>query len=341
MKIIIAIPVAHTYFWQDSCISQLQKFDPGIRDVQIVIVSNAYDWSPSIRPVMDWSMEDNLNIPMEVVMNDRASMWHGTALDHVVEHYEADYLFTMEPDVLVLQDDWLKWFVDQMKDNIFSIGHWHHEGFINPSATLYRMNTLKIMLEECRANKDSNMYWGPDFSRSENILPHYEYYLEDVGPFSEKRGFPPNTKLKGPSPSGQLKGPGWWEPAQQAHHIAIEKGYDYIPIPCRHDIIPERCIPSGTFYGEDHNFYLVHTWGGTRCYDILKHPVSDPTVLNNYQWWIEREVEIWNQIVPENRKEITKRFIKEKGFYNRPMNEREEQASNTILKIYKKAGIDL
>ena len=62
MKIIIAIPVAHSYFWQDSCISQLQKFDPGVRDVQIVVVSNAYDWCPSIQNVMDWSMDDDLNI---------------------------------------------------------------------------------------------------------------------------------------------------------------------------------------------------------------------------------------------------------------------------------------
>ena len=142
MKIIIAIPVAHSYFWQDSCISQLQKFDTGVRDVQIVVVSNAYEWCPSIQNVMDWSMDDDLNIPMEVAMNDRASKWHGTALDHVIEHCEADYLFTMEPDVLCLQDDWLKWFVDQMKDDIFSVGHWHGEGFINPSATLDRKSVV-------------------------------------------------------------------------------------------------------------------------------------------------------------------------------------------------------
>ena len=139
MKIIIAIPVAHTYFFQDSCIAQLQKFDPGVRDVEIVIVSNAYDWSPSIKNMIDWAMEDGLQIPMEVAENDRASKWHGTALDYVVEYYDADYLFTMEPDVLVLQDNWLKWFVDQMRPDVFSIGHWHGEGFINPSATLSRM----------------------------------------------------------------------------------------------------------------------------------------------------------------------------------------------------------
>lgn len=341
MKIIIAIPVAHTYFFQDSCISQLQKFDPGIRDVQIVVVSNAYEWCPSIRNIMDWSMEDDLNIPMEVTMNDRQSKWHGTALDHVVEHFEADYLFTMEPDVLVLQDDWLKWFVDQMKPDIFSIGHWHGEGFINPSATLYRMSLLKEALGEFRANQDPYMYWGPNFERKDNILAHYDKFLDDVGPFSEKRGWPPGTKLKGPVPSGQLRGPGWYEPAQQLHHWAVEKGYSYIPVPCRHDIHPERCIPTGTFYGEEGNFQIVHLWGGTRALDLLKHPVEDPTVNNNMGYWLEREAEIWCQVVPRERQERTLELLSKNGWFTRDMTEREMEAVKVIEGCYRKGGIDI
>jgi len=292
------------------------------------------------------STRDDLPFPIEVSQNDRYSKWHGTALDHVIENYDADYLFTMESDVLVLSDEWLTFFIDKMekhygsKEN-FSVGHWHGEGFINPSATLYRMDLLKQALKDFRANKDPMMYWGPNFERSENILPHYDRFLEDVGPFSEKRGWPPGTNLKGPAPSGQMRGPGWYEPAQQLHHWAVEKGFDFLKVPCRHDIDPSRAIPVGTFYGEDPDYQIVHLWGGTRALDLLKHPVSDPTVINNMGFWLQREAEIWNQIVPSDMQEITKELMRNKGWYNRPMTEREEAAVKLVMGHYEKGGLIL
>lgn len=341
LNVVIAIPVAHTIFWQDSCLSQLMKFDPGISNIKVVVVANSFQWSPSIKNIIDWSMQDDLPFPIEVINNDRNATWHGTALDCVAEYFDADYLFTMEPDVLVLQDDWLKWFVDQMRPNIFSIGHWHGEGFINPSATLYRMQPIKEAQIEFRLNKDQNQYWGPDFERKDNILAHYDKFLEDVGPFSEKRGWPPGTKLHGPAPSGQLRGPGWYEPAQQLHHWAVEKNYNYVSVPCRHDIHPERAIPTGTFYGEEGNFQIVHTWGGTRALDLLKHPVSDPTVNNNMSYWLEREAEIWCQIVPKERQERTLELLKQNGWFTRDMTEREMEAVKVIEESYRKGGIDI
>ena len=350
-KVVIAITIAHTWLWNDICLSQLLKFDPGISNIRVVIVSNAWDWCPSMANMVDLAAQDDLPFPIEVVQNDRASKWHGTALDYVVEYYEADYLFTMEPDVLVLSDDWLKWFVEKMELHYitpadplapcFSVGHWHGEGFINPSATLYRMDALKKALGEFRGNKDPQMYWGPDFSRSENILAHYDRFLDDVGPFSEKRGWLPGTKLKGPIPSGQMRGPGWYEPAQQVHHWAVEEGYSYVPVPCRHDIHSERAIPVGTFYGAEPDFYVVHLWGGTRALDLLKHPVSDPTVSNNMEFWLKREAELWKEIVPKERQEITLRLMREKGWFNRLMTDREEAAVRTIMGHYEKGGVVL
>ncbi len=342
-KVTIAIPLAHTWLYQDICLSQIIKFDPGISNIKVVIVCNSYDWSPSYLNMVDLAAQDDLPFPIEVVMNDRNSKWHGTALDHVVEHYDSEYLFTMEPDVLVLSDDWLSWFIQQMEkdDNNFSVGHWHNEGFINPSATLYWMDALKQAMKEFKANRDPLMYWGQNFERSENILAHYDRFLDDVGPFSEKRGWPPGTKLKGPTPSGQMRGPGWYEPAQQLHHWAVEQGYTYVSVPCRHDIHPERTIPVGTFYGEDPEFYMVHLWGGTRALDLLKHPVSDPTVSNNMDFWLQREAQIWTQIVPKDRQEVTLGLMKEKGWFNRPMTDREEQAVRTIMGHYEKGGLKL
>lgn len=340
-KVIIAIPVAHTILYQDICLSQLLKFDPGINDIKVVIVSNAFDWSPTIENMVDLALDDHHPFQIEVAQNDRAAKWHGTALDYVVEYYDSEYLFTMEPDVLILADDWLKWFLEKAKNgNIFSVGHWHGEGFINPSATLYRMDALKDAFSEFRANQDPNMYWGPNFERFQSILPHYDRFLEDVGPFSEKRGFSPGTKLKGPEPSGMLRGAGWYEPAQQLHHWAVEKGYDYEAVPCRHDIDPERSIPIGTYYGNEPDFYLVHLWGGTRALDLLKHPVEDPTVKNNMEFWLKREAELWMKLVPEDRKEVTRRLFKEKGWFNREISDREAHAVREILKYYQAGGIE-
>lgn len=342
-KVVIALPIAHTWLLQDACLSQLTKFDPGFSNIKLVVVTNSHDWCPSYENVVDWSMRDDLPFPIEVIKNDRNAAWHGTALDCVIEHYDADYFFAMEPDVLILSDDWLTWFLRKMESepNCFSVGHWHGEGFINPSATLYRMDLLKEAFREFRSNKDPNMYWGPNFERSENIIAHYERFLDDVGPFSEKRGWPPGTQLKGPTPTGQLRGPGWYEPAQQLHHWAVEKGFSYVSVPCRHDIDPTRMIPVGTFYGEDPDFYCVHIWGGTRCLDILKHPVSDPTVSNNAEFWLRREAALWKQVVQTDRQEATLQLMREKGWYNRPMTEREEAAVRTVMGYYEKEGVTL
>ena len=355
-RVIIAIPVAHTFLFQDICLSQLVKFDPGIANIKVVVVTNSHQWSDSYKNAVEWSMQDDLPFPIEVIPNDRASTWHGTALDCAVEHFDADYFFAMEPDVLILSDDWLSWFIRKMEETVdcFSVGHWHAEGFVNPSATLYRMDLLKEAFREFRANKDPMMYWGPNFERSENIIAHYDRFLDDVGPFSEKRGWPPGTRLKGPTPSGQLRGPGWYEPAQQLHHWAVEKGFSYVSVPCQHYIHPERKIPVGTYYRGDTNtrpfkedlpegadFLMVHVWGGTRALDILKHPVSDPTVNNNAEFWLRREAALWKKVVPAERKQVTLRLMRESGWYNRPTTEREDAAVRTVLGYYEKEGLVL
>ena len=112
-------------------------------------------------------------------------------------------------------------------------------------------------------------------------------------------------------------------------------------MPCRHDIHPEKGIPVGTFYGEPDNYQIVHLWGGTRALDLLKHPVSDPTVNNNMGYWLEREAEIWCQIVPKERQERTLELIKKNGWFTRDMTEREMEAVKVVNEHYRKGGISL
>lgn len=337
MNVVIAIPLAHTWLWPHSCLARLFQFNPGDVDYHIVVVDNSWEWATAGYHISDiWKGKE-----FDVVTNDRHSHWHGTALDYVVEHYDAEWLFAMETDVLALRDGWLQWYIDKAPANhdVFAIGHWHGEQFINPSATLYNMPMLKRAMAEFRSNKDPNMYWGPNFERSDNILAHYDKFLEDVGPFSEKRGWRPGTVVD-PAPTGQLRGPGWYEPGQQVYHWAEMNGFRSIVLPCSHVCDPERSIPVGTFYGTD-PYYIVHTWGGTRALDILKHPVSDPTVNNNMGFWLEREAEVFRTVVPTDIQDKVIDKFNEVGWYNRLMSDREKEASRLINGHYRRGGINL
>ena len=73
--------------------------------------------------------------------------------------------------------------------------------------------------------------------------------------------------------------------------------------------------------------------------DLLKHPVSDPTVNNNMSYWLEREAEIWCQIVPQERKERTIELLKRNGWFTRDMTEREMEAVKVIEECYRKGGV--
>src|SRR3989304_322153 len=93
------------------------------------------------------------------------------------------------------------------------------------------------------------------------------------------------------------------------------------------------------------NSFIIGRWRPvfpmSRCLDLLKHPVSDPTVNNNAEFWLRREASLWKQVVPKDRQEVTLRLMKEKGWYNRPMTEREESAVRTIMGYYEKEGVVL
>lgn len=339
MKIIITFAMSHTWFFPQVALTKLLQFDPGVPDCEIVVVDNAWDWSPSIRGVADIPFFNKAVISP----NARSSKWHGTALDHVIDNFDADYLFAMESDVMVLRDGWLKWYMKKIMPTDYAVGHWHGEQFINPSATLYNMKILKQASKEFRANKDPNMYWGPNFEKAESIIPHYDKFLDDVGAFSEKRGFPPGTILKGPHPTGQMRGPGWYEPAQQLHHWAVEQGYSYTALDCLHEVDQDRQIPIGTFYSEKgiEEAYVVHLWGGTRALDILKHHISDPTVVNNFEYWLEREARYWKLVVPEDVQKQTLGLIKKWGWYTKETTERDMEAVKLVEAAYRKGGIVL
>ena len=314
---------------------------------------------PAIRGLTDTRLGDGLC----VIPNHKSNKFHASALDCVVEDFDFDYLMALETDVLALRPTWLQWFVDQMRPTDFAVGMWHHEQFVNPSCTLYRGDVLRKMGDWCLSHPDPNtLRWGPLFGKSApldnnlNLNENPAEVLNNIrgwiaGPFAEKRGWPAGTSLKEP-PSGQHKGPGWYEPGQQLHHWAVERGHTYTV--CYSLTTQVNNVPVQTFYGPqfvrdaiqyppelEHmrrkpeemeqeraipqrqleavemfdNAETVHLWGGTRALDILKHPVTCGFVKANTPGWLAREARFWRQVVPQDVQVVTLGLIRHYGLH--------------------------
>jgi len=332
-------------------------------ECETIVVDNS-PWSPAITGVMNTRLGDGVT----VVSNTKSNKFHASALDFVVENYEFDLLMALETDVLALRPDWLQWFVNQLKPTDFAVGHWHHEQFINPSCTLYRGDVLRKMLQWCKTDcPQDELRWGENFSAKgplDNNLPLSENpasILEGLkswicGPFAEKRGFPQGTMLKEPW-SGQLKGPGWFEPGQQLHHWATNEGHTYTIAPTG-TTYKQAGMPIMTFYGHAPAYdrqleflelaatgaYAVHLWGGTRALDILKHPVTCQFVGSNTPFWLEREARIWRDSVPRDVQEQTLGLIRKHGWHYRGqgtpnVTDRDREAAAFVQGHYVNGGI--
>lgn len=361
---ILIIPHSHTWFWTQTCIAGLLRFPPiasGI-DTKVVLVDNS-PWSPAIRGISDTSLANKFSeiLHGEIITNQKPEKYHASALDFVIENYDADYYFTWETDVLPLSSNWLEWFMAKLNnedhansERHFAIGHWHHEQFINPSCTLYTAEPLRRMLAWCKENKEPLMRWGAKF---EQVVPMEPNQFLSMGPFAEKRGWPQNTILRR-QPTGQCKGPGWYEPGQAFFHWAVEHEYYFLVCPTEtyekapglpvHTVYgPTRPIDREFEYHELTGFgYTVHLWGGTRALDILKHQVECQFVKKYTPYWLQREAKYWQTIVPpevqiETFKLIPKYRWHYRGAGTPDITDRDREAVAFVEKIYNFTGIQI
>ena len=380
-KVVVVIPHSHTYFWTQSCISCLLRNPPKADgcEVKVIIVDNS-PWSPAIRGISDTRLLSQVSI----LPNMKEMKAHSSALDYVVLCSEMevankvenpvighfDYLMALETDVLVLRPEWLQWFIDQMRPTDYAVGAWHHEQFINPSCTLYKGSVLREMMAWCRQIKErTRLRWGENFFLSDPIDPNVPEEMTEridqvvswiCGPFAERRGWPEGTVLK-EQPSGQLKGPGHYEPGQHLHHWAVEAGYTYTVCPTvtTRQFDPLGPLPLQTLYGATYDpdrqlspqemfvgsAYSVHMWGGTRALDIIKHEVHD-TFINRYTpYWLVREAKFWKEIVPQDIQEHTLNIIRKYGWHYRgqgtpTVTDRDKDAVEYIRSCYRGGGVD-
>jgi hypothetical protein len=363
-KVVVAIPHSHTWFWTQTCAASLLRNPPKAVgcEVETVIVDNS-PWSPAILGIMD----TDLSSVGSIYINHKTNKFHASALDCVVEKFEFDYLMALETDVMVLQPGWLRWFMTWMKSTDFAVGMRHHEHFVNPSCTLYSGQALREMAGWCRTGAPQDeLRWGHEFNSTaplDSNLPLSENpaaVLTDMkawigGPFAEKRGWPAGTVLR-ETPSGQLKGPGWYEPGQQLHHWAVDSGYTYTVCPSRtHERQPG--FPVQTVYGWSsggempvqrmvyEGVMAVHFWGGTRALDILKHPVTCEFVKAHTPYWLEREARLWREHVPRDVQERTLELIKEYGWHIRgqgtpDVTDRDREAAAFARECYRAGGVE-
>lgn len=383
-KIIVAIPHSHSWFWTSTCVAALKRNPPQAdgHDVEIVVVDNS-PWSPAIRGICDTALSEGVTI----IPNHKNNKFHASALDCIVDDYQFDYLMTLETDVLALKPGWLQWFFDQMRSNDYAVGMWHHEQFVNPSCTLYRGSVLRAMNGWCKTYLDPNVLrWGPLFGKSQPITERkperdYQGWYDDnvswiAGPFAEKRGWPAGTDLY-EKPSGQDKGPGWYEPGQQLHHYAVENGYTYTICPSLTTTVDN--VPVQTMYGAwgeaergasypqgarlgcgekgyDHgrqleafemfgNAQTAHLWGGTRALDILKHEVTCGFVKANTPAWLAREARFWRQVVLVNIQVQILDLIRKYGWHitgqgSDHISGRDKEAAEYVRACYKNGGVE-
>lgn len=367
-RIIVVIPHSHAWFWVQTCLASIMRCPPNVDgfEVAVTIVDNS-PWSPAIRGVRELYPHTVLD-NFWVTDNHKTNKFHASALDCVVEKYDFDYLMALETDVMVLRPNWLQWFLDQMRPTDYAVGAWHHEQFVNPSCTLYRGEVLRDMMEWCRNHPDPDVLrWGPQFAKTsplDNNLPLSENPAEVLnnlkdwiaGPFAEKRGWPTGTELREP-PSGQMKGPGWYEPGQQLHHWAVDRGYTYTV--CKHMTTSrEDHLPLQTLYGADMpdpqrqlearelfgNAYAAHLWGGTRALDILKHPVTCQFVKANTPMWLAREARFWRETVPPDVQERTLELIRKHGWHTTGqgsdhVSDRDRESAAYVQECYAAGGV--
>lgn len=366
-KIVVVIPHSHTWFWTQTCAATLIRNPPVVRgmEVEVIFVDNS-PWSPAIRGLTDEPYFSRF----DVFRNYKSNKFHASALDCIVESVDFDYFMALETDVLALKPGWLQWFYDQMQPTDYAVGHWHHEQFINPSCTLYKGRVLLDMLKWCNTlAPQDELRWGEGFNNAaplDNNLPLTENPAEVLrgirswicGPFAEKRGWPSGTVLR-EAPSGQLKGPGWYEPGQQLHHCAVDAGYTYTICPTmttkRADGLPLQTLYGSTMPDPCRQLEAVelfgnaqtgHLWGGTRALDILKHPVTCEFVKANTPGWLAREARYWKAIVPEDVQSRALDKIREFGWHitgqgSDYISDRDREAAAYVMDCYREGGIEL
>lgn len=314
MKVAIAMAHGHVAKYLQISINSLKERKNNVEND--IYVACTWPSHPSIKAIT----ENDLGKDVTLIDCVRRKHSHATGLEEILEYIadkDYDYMFCMETDCIAVQDGWLDWFVDFVKDDpeIGIAGFFWHEGDhhynINPSGTLYRMDMLLKYHKEAREN-NSDVFYHPRGNRLGTDAGMDPTIKDVVGCFAETRG------IKDPTPEQLdiiLKGvpqAAWFEPGAWLY-ARLQGEWKEVRVPCDHIYMqyPGHTAPEGTYYGGKADPKFIHLWGGTRAWDFLKHRVNDNFVRSCAPMWIAREDRIWKETVPSTYHQIVHDIMQE------------------------------
>ena len=281
-----------------------------------IYVAATWPGHPSIKALTETPLGDNVTV-MDCV---RRKQSHATGLDEILEliwdkGYE--YMFCTETDCRAMKPGWLDWYIQQIesKPNVGMAGLFWKEGTnhynINPSATLYRVDMLKKYHTEVTDNNEG-VFWHPRGNKTDTDGGMDSNIKDVAGVFSETRGIKDPTPAQKQQIEQGVPQASWFEPGSWLYYRSIGE-YEFVAVP--NDHIYQQWgggrAPEGTYYGSKADPWLIHYWGGTRCYDWLKHPINDRFVLGCVQGWTIRENNVWKATVPEEYQQIVHEIMLE------------------------------
>ncbi len=322
MKVAIAMAHGHTAKWLQTVIHSLKE-NPNHIDSDIYVACT-WPGHPSIRALTETELGEGVTL---IDCNRlRRLHSHATGLEEILEHIADkgyDYMFTCETDCRAVKPGWLDWFVSFMEDvnrPTFALpmglaGFFWHEGTnhynINPSGTIYSMEMLLQYHKEARENNE-DIFWHPKGNRMGTDGGMDPTIKDLVGVFAETRGIQNPTPFQYEVITKGVPQASWFEPGQWLY-ARLQGEWDEKHVPCEHIYVqyPGHMAPEATYYGGKADPWFIHYWGGTRCYDFLKHPISDNFVKSCAPVWIKREDVIWRETVPEKYRSVVHQINKD------------------------------
>ena len=319
----VVIPFAFTPRWGQIVISSLKKF-ANKKDFDILVMNNSPEHA-AIKAITGTSIGDGVKVYTPEKHRMRA---HGGSLDCAIGLVDTPYIFTLESDCTVEKNGWLDWYAGHIQDEYTAMvgWYWNTAGryYINASATLYRTELLKRLWNECIRNKDDVICYGPKLTKRmhhENTKTMIQN--QEIGPFSDSRGFW-NVDYPDPRPDQ------WWhEPGSWLYSRCFNQ-YQCVKIPGEVVYNPKGVQPEFqyNYYGPSKNeIYAKHHWAGTVSHNYDKHLITVQWEALASDWWINRELRMWEEWVPED---IRKDTI-EKGLVRDP--EQEKQYAKSRIHI--------
>lgn len=255
---------------------------------------------------------------------------HGTTLNFAARYFHyCDYVLCWETDIACFNDDWFETLLSYLEDGSWMAGYElvHHiqgkdnnDWYVMPNPGIYRSDVLLRLDAEVLKNKSQTVYYGENYSQSmtlydirsdkpSNIMKHDTVCINDIGVFSERRGFPEVSDLCPDAKGNFIRTiPMWYENGQWLFYRMLREGGTYKVIPCEDfysNFNGQEAREKTEFLGGK----FVHYWAGTRSWDFLTHPEANLSQINYVRPKIEKEMAIWRLLVPEEiRKHVPEVF---------------------------------